>query len=282
MKKEFVKGEPLIVAKSVSKQLGGKIIIRNIGAENAPFVVHDVSRPNMQQGQTVGVVGASGTGKSTFFKLLSGIYAPTSGTITVPNTSDVKSVHRPVKGGDVGFVQQSYPLSRNQNVRNMLLDAARQGGIKSTDRERLVDEYLNEWGLYDKRFNAKNQLSGGQKQRVAIIEQLLCSHHFIIFDEPFSGLDVKNIEDVKTSFKKITTVDEMNTIIFSTHDIHLAVELSDTIVVMGYERDGVNIIPGGTIVKEYNLMELGLAWDDTYTSAHRELASDIQQIIKQS
>jgi ABC-type uncharacterized transport system ATPase subunit len=62
---------------------------------------------------------------------------------------------------------------------------------------------------------------------------MLTSKHFMILDEPFSGLDVGNIEKVKLSFDKISAANELNTIIFSTHDIRLAVELSDSIYILG-------------------------------------------------
>ena len=276
---EFVKKELLVSIKNVSKSFGKKLIIRDIGTEENPFIVNNIVRPNMEQGQTIGIVGASGSGKSTLFKLIAGIDSTTTGTIQIPHP-DQPEIYRGVEAGDIGFVQQSYPLSRNESVYSMLNDAAIQGKIQKKDRKAVIENYLESWNLKDQRFQSKNQLSGGQKQRVAIIEQLLCSHHFIIFDEPFSGLDVRNIEDVKKSFQKITTSDSLNTIFFSTHDLHLAVELSDTIFVMGYEKTEAGVlIPGGTIIHKFDLMELGLAWIG-YSPGHHELATQIDYIIK--
>jgi polar amino acid transport system ATP-binding protein len=88
-------------------------------------------------------------------------------------------------------------------------------------------------GLTEHKDKYSCELSGGQRQRTAIIEQMLTSKHFMILDEPFSGLDVGNIEKVKLSFDKISAANELNTIIFSTHDIRLAVELSDSIYILG-------------------------------------------------
>lgn len=278
-KKEFSRLEALITLTNVSKSYGDKLIIRDIGKDE-PVVIHNITRPNLFQGQTVAIIGESGSGKTTLFKLIAGIIQPTIGNIKVPSKGKVAE-YVDIKAGDVGLVQQTYPLSRNQKVKDMLYDASKQGCIPKDEQEARIDEYLNGWGLWNQRFLAPNRLSGGQRQRVAIIEQLLCSHHYIIFDEPFSGLDVKNIEDVKNSFQRITTSDEVNTIIFSTHDIHLAVELADSIYVMGYQKDDKgNRIPGGTIVKKYDLKESGLAWDTEYTPAHNELAQEIIQMIK--
>jgi ABC-type multidrug transport system ATPase subunit len=278
----FERKEALITASNISKSFGSKLILRDIGVGDDPFVISNIRRPDMQQGQTVAMIGESGSGKTTFFKLLSGILEPSTGSITIPHFKDGEVLeYVPIQAGDVGMVQQTYPLSRNQSVYQMLYDAARQGCVPKKEQKEKIDEYLNNWNLWNQRFLSANGLSGGQRQRVAIIEQLLCSSHFIIFDEPFSGLDVKNIEDVKKSFKKITTTDEINTIIFSTHDIHLAVELADSIYVMGYEKNSEGSrLPGGTIVKKYDLKETGLAWSEIYTPAHNELAQEIISMIK--
>lgn len=270
----YALAEDLLLVEGVSVVYGSKTIIRNIGTEQIPFVIKDIKRENMQQGQTVAVLGRSGRGKSTLFKAITGIIPPSSGFVKVPDGGPGKL--RNVKEGDVGFVQQNFPLSRNQTVYDMLLDAAGQGGVAASSRKDLVEEHLGAWGLSGQRNNASNQLSGGQKQRVAIIEQLLCSHHYMVFDEPFSGLDVCNIDDVKNSFRLITTQNEINTIIFSTHDIDLAVELADEIYIMGYEKNTAGeFVPGGTIIGYYDLKKLNLAWKE-YTQEHRELVNMIK------
>jgi ABC-type uncharacterized transport system ATPase subunit len=105
----------------------------------------------------------------------------------------------------------------------------------------------------------------------------------MIFDEPFSGLDVVNIKDVKESFNKITTSNELNTILFSTHDIELAVELADLIYIIGYEKNNVGeYLPGGTIVGCYDLKKMGLAWQNNYTSQHQELVTMIKRHLENS
>jgi polar amino acid transport system ATP-binding protein len=271
----------LIVVENLSVRYGDKTIIRDIGNEKIPFAIKDVKRENLTQGQTVAVIGRSGRGKSTLFKALTGIIAPNQGSVKIPNETKDPSL-RAVKEGDVGFVQQNYPLSRNQSIFQMLQDAAAQGKISPSEAKDIINQQLDYWGLKDQRNQSANQLSGGQKQRVAIIEQLLCSHYFMVFDEPFSGLDVCNIEDVKNSFQKITSGNEVNTVIFSTHDIELAVELADQIYVMGYEKNDENeFIPGGTIVSSYDLKVMNLAWQN-FGTGHRDLVEEIKIQFKKS
>ncbi len=276
---EYKLQEPLLTIVGLSKVFGKNVILRDIGTEANPFVIHNVTRPGFEQGQTVAVVGKSGSGKTTLFRMIAGIHNPSTGIIQIPDPEDTAK-YRNVRGGDVGYVQQTYPLSRNETVEKMLRVAARQGNIPPQDQKAAIDNYLETWGLKKQRYLAKKELSGGQRQRVAIIEQLLCSHHLMIFDEPFSGLDVKNIDDVKQSFQRITTTSEINTIVFSTHDIRLAVELADLVYVIGFEKDGNGqIIPGGTVVKNYDLKSMGLAWQP-YGSLHDEIALEIMRVIK--
>jgi ABC-type multidrug transport system ATPase subunit len=277
----YTLAEDLLVVENLTVAYGNKTIIRDIGTAQIPFVIKDIQRANMQQGQTVAVLGRSGRGKSTFFKAITGIVEPNTGSIKIPDYTQNGSF-RAVKEGDVGFVQQNFPLSRNQTIYQMLQNAAVQGQIATGERNTIIDSHIENWGLKEQRNLSPNQLSGGQKQRVAIIEQLLCSHHFMVFDEPFSGLDVCNIEDVRDSFKKITSTNEINTIIFSTHDIDLAVELADQIYIIGYERNtSGNFLSGGTLVGYYDLKKLNLAWQD-FNSGHRDLVDMIKKQFRLS
>lgn len=277
----YTLAEDLLVVDNVSVVYGNNTILKNVGSSQIPFVIKDVQRANMHQGQTVAVLGRSGRGKSTFFKALTGIIKPTTGTISIPDAK-VPTKFRIVKEGDVGFVQQNFPLSRNQSIFEMLKDAATQGCVPTNEQKDIIENQIVNWGLKDQRNLSPNQLSGGQKQRVAIIEQLLCSHHFMVFDEPFSGLDVCNIEDVRNSFQKITTSNEISTIIFSTHDIDLAVELADQIYIIGYEQNtGGNFEPGGTIVGYYDLKKLNIAWQN-FGAAHKDLVDMIKKQFRVS
>jgi polar amino acid transport system ATP-binding protein len=100
----------------------------------------------------------------------------------------------------------------------------------------------------------------------------------MVLDEPFSGLDVRNIKKVSESFNKILSSHEYNTIIFSTHDIGLAVEMADSIYVIGLLDPSDTC---STILKHYDLKELGLAWTE-YGPKHDELRKEIRALIETS
>lgn len=112
----------------------------------------------------------------------------------------------------------------------------------------------------------------------AIIEQILSSGHFMVLDEPISGLDLINIDDVKKSFAKIQEDHELNTIIFSTHDINFAVEMAESIYVIGYPEGTTEY---ATIVKHYDLKEMGLAWNE-FGIEHLEVVKDIKRVFENS
>jgi ABC-type nitrate/sulfonate/bicarbonate transport system ATPase subunit len=138
-------------------------------------------------------------------------------------------------------------------------------------------QYLQDWGLEKNRNQYPNQLSGGQRQRTAILEQLISSGFYMVLDEPFSGLDVGNIISVKKAFQLINESHELNTIIFSTHDIGLAVELADSLYVVGYKQlpDG-SLSSTGTLLKHFDLKKMNLAWNSEVTAQHLELAKEIK------
>jgi ABC-type nitrate/sulfonate/bicarbonate transport system ATPase subunit len=227
-------------------------------------------------GQTIAFLGRSGRGKSTLFKVLTGLLKPTSGHALITNlkTSDVTDA-KEIEEGDVGFVDQKYTLFRHKTITQIFKYALRKNKMSDSDKNAIISKYLNEWGLEEHKDKYPSELSGGQRQRTAIIEQMLTSKHFMVFDEPFSGLDVGNIEKVKDSFQKILSDNELNTIIFSTHDIRLAVELADSIYVIGHP---VGVSDYSTIIKHYDLKEKGLAWQP-YGEEHRKITSEIKQIL---
>jgi polar amino acid transport system ATP-binding protein len=229
-------------------------------------------------GQTIAFIGRSGRGKSTLFKALTGLLLPTSGQVLITDfKTEDKSDAKQVSEGDIGFVDQKYTIFRHKTVYQICQYALRKSTLTKPEKEALIKEYLTDWGLMEHKDKYSGELSGGQRQRTAIIEQMLTSKHFMILDEPFSGLDVGNIEKVKESFGRILSADEYNTIIFSTHDIRLAVELADSIYIVGFP-EGETV---STIVKHYDLKAMGLAWEP-YGNGHRQVVTEIKELLLKS
>ncbi|MGI4834376.1 MAG: ATP-binding cassette domain-containing protein [Janthinobacterium lividum] len=249
---EFLYKEPLLTLSNVSQQFGGEVVLRDINLE-----VRDVVRPGIQQGQVVGFYGRSGMGKSVLSRIISGLQAPTTGTVQV----GLPPQH-PVCPGDVGFVQQRYPLFNHRTLLDNLLVAAARKYPPAEARPR-AEGYLARFDLAQHSRKYPAMLSGGQRQRAAIAQQLLCSEHFIILDEPFSGLDIAAIDEVKKIILEVTTLDNLNTVIIVSHDLSATTAISDTLWLLAPERDAAGqCLPGATISAQhqYNLAQMGLAW----------------------
>jgi len=249
-------GKTVLSVSNVSVTLGGMPVLRDLSLE-----VKNVHRPGVAQGQVVGLLGPSGMGKTTLFRILAGLDKPDTGTVLVEEEG------RPVERGMVGVVAQNYPLFAHRTVLSNLAVAGRQAGLSAAQSATRANETLMRFGLeaHAKKYPAL--LSGGQRQRVAVAQQFMCSDHFLLMDEPFSGLDLLAKERVSDFIREMAASDDLKTIILVTHDIGSAVEVADTIWVLGRDRDAQgNVIPGARIQKTYDLIEYGLAWHEHIAS----------------
>lgn len=239
----------LLTLKNISLKFGDKLVLRDINIE-----VDDVIEEGSTRGQVCTLVGKSGAGKSQLFNVIAGLQQPTTGEVLIG------TAQQPVKVGQIGMVAQNYPLFRHKTVLKNLLCVC-------TDRQK-IDFYLNEFGLIDHINKYPAEISGGQRQRIAVIQQLLCSEHFILLDEPFSGLDPLSTSKLCEVITKIASMDELNTILISSHVIEPSLAVSDTVWVLGQEesKDASPLnalgdkIPGSTIRFVEDLAAQGLAW----------------------
>ncbi len=270
-KLQYTETYPLLTVDNVGLVLQGKTILREANAQ-----VKDIIRAGMKQGQVIGFLGPSGIGKTQFFRIIAGLQAPTSGKVLLG-----KDQH-PVAQGMVGVVAQRYPLFMHRTVIGNLIIGSMQSKSCYGRKEARERAYamLERFKLADKADSYPSQLSGGQQQRIAIAQQMLCDGHFLLMDEPFSGLDLIMKAKVTELINEIATMDEENTIIVITHVIEEAASVADELWLMGRDRDEKgDIIPGARIQQTYDLKELGLAWqpDIARTREFIDFAAEVKQ-----
>lgn len=263
--------ETLLTVSDVSVSYQGQAVLKNVDLQ-----VRNVVRPGLQQGQVVGLLGPSGVGKTTLFRVLAGLSKPDSGAVLIDEGQ------KPVERGMVGVVAQNYPLFAHRTVMGNLLVAGAQAGLKGQAGRAKADELLGRFGLSGHGKKYPSQLSGGQRQRVAIAQQFMCSESFLLMDEPFSGLDLMAQGEVIHFIQEMSQQDELKTFIIVTHDISAAIEVCDTLWLLGRDRDENGApIPGARVQASYDLIERGLAWhrDVTLTPEFAQLRQEIRTLF---
>ncbi len=201
-----------------------------IGTPNELHVLNNINL-QIDEGEFVALVGASGSGKSTFMNIIGALDTPTSGEYILDN----QPVHKmsqnelsDIRGKKIGFVFQSFNLiARSNSLKNVELPML-YTGISGRERSRRAKELLELVGMGDRMNHQPNELSGGQKQRVAIARSLANDPSIILADEPTGALDTKTGQMVMDIFLKVHK-EKKKTILLITHSTELA-EMTERII----------------------------------------------------
>jgi ABC-type nitrate/sulfonate/bicarbonate transport system ATPase subunit len=247
----YTVGSELVKIDGVDLTLGGNHILNNVKAS-----VKKLERADQIQGQVICYLGPSGIGKTRLSRIIAGLDQPTKGRVLVNVGGQMVPVHK----GMVGMVPQNYPLFEYMTVLDNLKTAANYS-THPLDATKRIPALVDELGLSAYVGLYPIQLSGGTRQRVAIVRQLLCSDHFIVMDEPFSGLDPIMKQRTCDLITKIATMDGLNTMIIVTHDVTEGMAVADTCWMMGHVPGG-----GASIVHTIDMAAMGICWHpDIYT-----------------
>jgi putative ABC transport system ATP-binding protein len=175
-------------------------------------------------GEFVAIMGASGSGKSTFMNILGCLDRPTTGRYFL-EAQEVGSLSRDdwahIRNRRIGFVFQGFNLlTRTSAVENVELPTMYNGLASHERRERAI-EVLSLVGLEERLHHMPNQLSGGQQQRVAIARALVNRPSLILADEPTGNLDSATSHDIMTLFQRLN-IEQRMTIVLVTHEHDIA------------------------------------------------------------
>lgn len=200
-------------AENITKSFGELLVLDNIS--------FDVSK-----NEVLAIVGPSGVGKSTLLKCIVSLEKPDKGTFYL-NDQMVDEKNR-IK---IGLVFQSSSLFQHLNVMDNLLIAVNYHKLYGKDEAiALAEDYLKDFGLFEKKNAYPNELSGGQKQRIAIIRALLMNPDLLCFDEPTSSLDADNKNLLIEIIRKIK---KDRAIIVVSHDDDFIEKIADKTIILG-------------------------------------------------
>ncbi len=187
----------------------------------------------VEDGEFVAIIGASGSGKSTFLQICAGLDKPTSGTVKIRGQDIAKMNEQELsrfRGEFIGFVFQRHNLLPQLTaIENILLPTVMRGKEPYRYEEHLK-KLLSGLQIEDRLHHLPSELSGGQQQRVAIARALINRPQVLFADEPTGNLDRKNADEVLELLLKMRQMIGQ-TLIMVTHDISIA-ERADRILKM--------------------------------------------------
>jgi osmoprotectant transport system ATP-binding protein len=213
----------LVEFRGVSYEIAGKPILSDVSIQ-------------VEAGETLVLLGRSGSGKTTALKMINGVLFPTTGQVLVdgkPTTAwDPIRLRR-----RMGYVIQEVGLFPHFTVRDNIGLVPKLEGWSGVDIDRRVDLLLERIGMPAAEFRSRypRQLSGGQRQRVGVARALAADPPVLLFDEPFGALDPVTRLELQQQFLSLQR-DFQKTSIFVTHDVREAMRLGTKIALLAAGR----------------------------------------------
>ena len=190
-----------------------------------------VDRASFQvpQNSVFGLIGRNGAGKTTTIRMMLNIYLPDSGEVLF-NGSKIGQNFK----DSVGYLPEERGLYKKMKVIDMLLFLSELKGKKGREIEKSANEYLERFDLVDRKNSKVEDLSKGNQQKVQFIGTILHDPDFLIFDEPFSGLDPINTNLLKEII--LEKKEKGKVIFFSTHLMEFAEKMCDHIAMIDHGK----------------------------------------------
>ena len=179
---------------------------------------------SVRRGEFLSIVGPSGCGKTSVLKLLTGLYEPSSGSVSVLGARPREALKK------VGYMLQRDELLDWRTIeKNVLLGLEVKRELKPETRKKAV-ELMEKYGLGEFRHHYPSELSGGMRQKAALIRTLAFSPELLLLDEPFSALDYQTRLILEDEVREVIKQGGY-TAILVTHDISEAICMSDRVAV---------------------------------------------------
>jgi lipopolysaccharide export system ATP-binding protein len=180
-----------LVTEGLQKTYGTRRVVDGVG-----FVV--------KPGEIVGLLGPNGAGKTTSFSMTIGLVTPDAGSVRLGDRELAKlPMHLRARAG-LGYLPQEASIFRKLSVRdNMLAVLELDPSVPRPAREAAADQLIGEFGLTHVAKSLGEQLSGGERRRAEIARSLLPKPRFMLFDEPFAGVDPINVGELQKEIARL-------------------------------------------------------------------------------
>ena len=213
MKKEKIPSQNQLKISEITKSIGFKKIVKGISFE-------------ISSGQIAGLLGPNGAGKTTSFYMIAGLISPDKGDIYLNET---KIDHLPLfKRSRLGlaYLPQESSIFRRITVEdNIRIAQSIHDHLPLKQREEQLEELLDDLNIKSLRHSYGSDLSGGERRRVEIARSLALSPKFLLFDEPFAGVDPITVENVQ---KIIFNLKERNVgVLITDHNVRETLKICD-------------------------------------------------------
>jgi ABC-2 type transport system ATP-binding protein len=218
------------VTSAVSVQSVRKAYDRHVAVDQVSFEI--------ERGIVYGLLGPNGAGKTTTIRMMMDILKPDSGRIAILGTEPAAVLDR------IGYLPEERGLYRKMKVIDVLVYLGALKGMKQDDARKEADQWLERVDLAVWRDRKIEELSKGMAQKVQFVSTLLARPELLILDEPFSGLDPVNANQLKDLFVEVNR--SGTTIVFSTHQMETAERLCRSIC----------LINNGRVILEGDLAEV--------------------------
>jgi lipopolysaccharide export system ATP-binding protein len=192
-------------------------------------VVNGVSI-EVSKGQIVGLLGPNGAGKTTTFYMMVGMVKPNGGDVFLDETkvTNVPMYIRARMG--VGYLPQEASIFRKMSVEDNLRAILQMMKMNRADRERRVEELLDDLAIGHIRKSMGFQLSGGERRRTEIARALATDPSFILLDEPFAGVDPIAVEDIMTIVANLKN--RGIGVLITDHNVHETLSIVDNAYIL--------------------------------------------------
>ncbi|MGB9790410.1 LPS export ABC transporter ATP-binding protein [Thermotoga caldifontis] len=206
-----------IVGRGLVKKFGRKTVVDNVDVR-------------VRQGEVVGLLGPNGAGKTTLFNMILGLVTPTKGEVYLGDRNITNlPVSRRARLG-ITYLQQETSVFTGIKVWENIDFVLRFRVKERAVREKMVEELMREFGIWELRNQYASDLSGGEKRRLELARMMALKPLFLLLDEPFVGIDPKTVKDIQQMIRSLSA--RNIGIIVTDHSVDALVPVVDRLYIM--------------------------------------------------